>query len=37
MKWKGEKNIYLIHPPEMAEFQVVWNRNLDGDKTFVGP
>ena len=25
---KKKNRIYLIHPPEMAEFQVVWNKNL---------
>ena len=33
MLWRGEKknkqtHIYLIHPQETAEFQVVWNKNL---------
>lgn len=25
---KKKKHIYLIHPRETAEFQVVWNKNL---------
>lgn len=25
---KKTTHIYLIHPQEMAEFQVVWNKNI---------